>query len=599
MKGCYISKIVAKGENKKDSIIEFTPGLNIVRGRSNTGKTLIAKSIYYCFGGDELPFDKSFGYNRIEITLKSKFNYLNIARTFGKNEVEVESNLENFKKGRYKLKSNKSEIVSLNDVLLSLIGIKEPHQIIINENFKRNKLTWRIIKQVFLFTSRDISKEKSILEPDLISNMTRFLSALNFLFTGEDFANLDEKTSSEIKKARKNAVQDYINKNLEFINNKANKLNNIKYGNIDIEKEIQVLIDDLKLIENNIVQRTKESKEILKSVYSLENRKVECEITLSRYSSLKEQYISDIKRLSLIAESDNILNENKKENYCPFCNSKVHLENQTGVIEPVNNEINRIINQLNDLSEVEEEIKLEKDQITKEIEGYTQKKNDIEILINKELQPQADKLKEKINSYKFYIEKEKEICIINDFTSLFKNDLKDLNVKEKEDKIKYSPKDKFGNSFFYIINEYLNEIAKECCYTEFNEIKFDKKNFDIQIDGSTKASRNGKGYCSFLNSIVILAFRKYFTNFAKFDPGFVIIDSPLQGLDQGVVDTAPKSMRTALFKYFAKNQNYGQIIVFENIDYLPKIDYESFGANVITFTKETDNGRYGFLYDIE
>lgn len=598
MKGCYISKIVAKGENKEDSIIVFKSGLNIIRGRSNTGKTLIAKSIYYCFGG-ELPFDKLFGYNRIEITLKREFNYLNISRTFGENEVEVETNLEGYKSGRYKLKSNKSEIVSLNDVLLSLIGIKEPHQIIINNNLERNRLTWKLIKQIYYVDFRDISKEESVIEPEQKILKTRFLSSLYFLFTGEDFANLDEKTSNEIKKARKNAVQDYINKNLEFINNKANKLNNIKYENIDIEKEIQVLIDDLKFIEDNIVQKTKRSKEILKSVYSLENRKVECEITLSRYSSLKEQYISDIKRLSLIAEGDNVLKENKNDNYCPFCNSKVHLENQIGIIEPVNNEINRIINQLNDLSEVEEEIKLEKEQITKEIEVYTQKKNDIEILINKELQPQADKIKEKINSYKFYIEKEKEISIINDFTSLLKNDLKELNVKEKKDEIKYSPRDYFDDSFLNIINEYLNEIAKECCYTEFKEIKFDKKSFDIQIDGSTKASRNGKGYCSFLNSIVIVAFRKYFANFAKFDPGFVIIDSPLQGLDQGVVDTAPESMRTALFKYFAVHQDCGQMIILENIDYIPNINYESYGVNVITFTKKTDDGRYGFLDNIE
>ena len=182
---------------------------------------------------------------------------------------------------------------------------------------------------------------------------------------------------------------------------------------------------------------------------------------------------------------------------------------------------------------------------------------------------------------------------------MLKNDLKELEVEDKENETKYSPKDYFDDLFLSIINEYLNDIAKKCCYNEFNEIKFDKKSFDIQIDGSTKAARNGKGYCSFLNSIVILAFRKYFTEFALYDPGFAIIDSPLQGLDQGVADIAPESMRTALFRYFAENQNYGQMIILENIEYIPDINYESYGANVITFTKEANNGRYGFLYDIE
>ena len=90
-------------------------------------------------------------------------------------------------------------------------------------------------------------------------------------------------------------------------------------------------------------------------------------------------------------------------------------------------------------------------------------------------------------------------------------------------------------------------------------------------------------------------FRKYLCNDAKYNPGLLIIDTPLLGLDQGVDDAAPESMRTALFKYFMNNQAEGQMIVIENLEHIPSLDYESAGATVITFTKGHFDGRYGFL----
>ena len=46
------------------------------------------------------------------------------------------------------------------------------------------------------------------------------------------------------------------------------------------------------------------------------------------------------------------------------------------------------------------------------------------------------------------------------------------------------------------------------------------------------------------------------------------------------------------------NHQEGQLIVIENLDHIPNLDYENSGANVITFTKKRDEGRYGFLNDV-
>lgn len=55
----YITKVVAKGSGKTDSVIDLRPGLNIIRGRSNTGKTCIIKCIDFCFGSKAKPLMKA------------------------------------------------------------------------------------------------------------------------------------------------------------------------------------------------------------------------------------------------------------------------------------------------------------------------------------------------------------------------------------------------------------------------------------------------------------------------------------------------------------------------------------------------------------
>ena len=57
-------------------------------------------------------------------------------------------------------------------------------------------------------------------------------------------------------------------------------------------------------------------------------------------------------------------------------------------------------------------------------------------------------------------------------------------------------------------------------------------------------------------------------------------------------------MRAGLFTYFMNHQE-GQLIIIENLDHIPNLDYESSGANVITFTKRRGDGsRYGFLNEV-
>lgn len=47
MSNVFIKSVIAKGQNKRDSIVEFSQNLSIIYGASNTGKTYIFKIIIF------------------------------------------------------------------------------------------------------------------------------------------------------------------------------------------------------------------------------------------------------------------------------------------------------------------------------------------------------------------------------------------------------------------------------------------------------------------------------------------------------------------------------------------------------------------------
>lgn len=283
---------------------------------------------------------------------------------------------------------------------------------------------------------------------------------------------------------------------------------------------------------------------------------------------------------------------------CPFCAGKLPARSKKTYIESAQAELDRIMLQMNGLEDTEKDLNQEKQEIDKNLKVLQTKRDNIETMIEKELQPKADALRQSLNVYRTYIQIKQELQVIDSFASSWETDLREL-PSEDESHIEYHPKEYFDATFQERIDTMLKEALIECSYENLTTARFNMKDFDIEINGHKKADVNGQGYCSFLNSVVTVVFRSYMEKYATYNPGFVILDTPLLGLDQGIADTAPESMRTALFNFFINHQNDGQIIILENIRHIPKLDYEKAVANVITFTKGLEPGRYGFLLDVQ
>lgn len=598
----YITKVTAKGSGKQDSSVDLRPGLNIIQGRSNTGKTCIIKCIDFCFGSKTKPFDDSFGYDTIELSIHTGKGNITISRVLGKNQVEVTTDVPGFDSGTYDLKPSKKKepLPILSDLLLSSIGIEGEHHIVSNKDFNKRRLTWKTFLHILLFHVSEIAKETSVIEPEQGTEKTPFLSSLLFLLSGRDFAESDAKTKKEIRVARKRAVEEYVNKKIQSAADKKKDLqkNLDAFNGVDVEQAMQDVIDSLQNTKAQISEAVDQSRELLSQILRLQSRAAECDLLQTRYASLKTQYVSDIKRLSFIVNGEVEIGHVPQNQICPFCDGKLPARSKKTYIESAQAELDRIMLQMNGLEETENDLNQEKQEIDENLESLQAKRDSIETMIEKELQPQADALRQSLNGYRAYIQIKQELQVIDDFASSWETDLREL-PSEEESHIEYHPKEYFDDTFQERIDTMLKEALTECAYENLTTARFNMKDFDIEVNGHKKADVNGQGYCSFLNSVVAIVFRSYMEKYATYNPGFVILDTPLLGLDQGIADTAPESMRTALFNFFINHQNDGQIIILENIRHIPKLEYEKSGANVITFTKGLEPGRYGFLLDVQ
>ena len=608
MAGFYIKKVIAKSAAKGDASVSFGKGLNIIQGRSDSGKTCVANCIDFIFGGSvDKPFKESAKYDGVTMIVASNDSEgeVTLHRTVGRNRVEVSSSIEGIESGTYDVNYHKgAKNPLLNEVWLKLIGIRQETMIVTNARFDKKRLTWRNLLRVFYLDETRIDDIDSIVEPKhRYMENTLFLSALLYLITGRTFTETDAQEKKEIKKARRKAVKEYVNRKLQNAAERKGQLEKDLhiFEGADIEEQIAQATAALQETRQKIDRALAESQRILSSILNAEERAAECDVLLTRYHRLAAQYKADIQRLSLIVEGEEAYLQVSQSARCPYCEGAITPRKRISYIASSKVEMERTMSQLSGLEETEHDVEDRKKEIRAELDALKRQRDALESKIKTELRPQENKQQNTLNAYKAYLRIVSEIALIESYAADYGNDLTALENEQKTDKtLEYHPKDYFGDDFAATMSEFANIILKECCYSGLVQAHFNLSTFDIEVNGEDKGASHGKGYRSYLNTVMIMMLRKYLAANARFDPHIFIIDTPLHGFDDGVDDRMPDSMRAGLYRYFINHQDEGQLIIIENLSHIPHLDYEKHGAIVETFEKvEAPGKRYGFLNDVK
>lgn len=600
MPGFYIEKVTAISKEHGNASISFGPGLNIIQGRSDSGKTCVAWCIDFAFGGaTQKPFKQSAHYTGVVMTVVSyDGGEVTITRIVGRRTAIVESTIACIKSGTYDVdyKKGKPNPV-LNTVWLQLMGIDGEKMVPADIAYTPKRLTWRNLLQLFYLDENRIDEKESIILPKAkcIAN-TLFLSSLLYLFTGKDFSKIDAQEKKEDRRKRKQVITEFVNRKLQEAAKKKTELEKALdiYAGADIEQTINYLQAVLDATQQVLDTAISDSQALLGSIMKIEEREAESNVLLSRFQRLQTQYKADIRRISFITEGEDAIGHTPQSVVCPFCEGIVSPHAKESYIEASKAELSRTVAQLDGLLESERDVQTEKTIIEAELLDLKRKRFQLETQIKEELKPKKEATIETIKGYKAYLQLRNEVLFVEEYSSDWQNELVVLDQEKDEGKLEFRPKEHMDD-FIAIMSDYADSILRECCYAGFVSARFSKDDFDIVVNGEEKATSHGKGYHSYLNTVVALMFRKYLYEHAKYNPRMFVIDTPLHGFDEGVSDDMPESMRRGLYSYFVNHQEEGQLVIIENLNNIPNLPYAEKGAIVETFQKGKAPGRYGFL----
>jgi hypothetical protein len=604
MSGIYFVELLLKGFGKKDASIEFSKGINIISGPSNTGKTFIFECLEYMLGGSGLKrrITQSESYNEIFLeigryngtpfTIKTDFE----SGDFHQYECPIDeiTSVSKFKTLKREHSPGKQNTLSYS--LLNECGLAN-HLVRTNANGKTRELSFRDIRVLHLIDEIRVLTQGSPLLTGQHVSKTVEENVARLLLTGNDDSGIIESIPDKVlanKAGRLEVLHELIG--IEKINTHSE----VSKSEI-IEQETK-----LKLA---LLAAKKERDEALNEYNDLSNQK---EFSLARkrkinqrqeelnklYDNsfiLEKQYYSDIKRLNSTIEAGCTLIEIENVD-CPVCQTNISNTPVDTLNEITNSskaELLKLEGLLNELTEV-------KLLFTVEIEALQIEEDDIGIDLYS-IQSELDSdVKQKVSSLSNRMdeihEKSKSISLI--LKSYEKLEYLDGQIAEIENLLNNAPPkkrsfDKVTTSMMQGLAEEMQGLLNSWGYPNVGSIAYSEDAKDFVISGE-KRNLAGKGYRAITFASFVLAMNKIGTKNEK-KLGLCLIDSPLvtyKKPDVSEGEAISEDMAGEFYRSLAGFEKDLQVIIIENED-VPK-DIES-SLNMIHFTKNSSVGRYGFI----
>lgn len=609
--GFWITNITVAGHpTKPDSTVSFAAGLNVICGPSNTGKSWVLQAIDYLFGQDakEFMIDENTHYTEVRMSVRTHHGALTLTRPIGKgqNTVTVSSTDPRVDSGDYKRQSNSAKASLLSSVWLSLIGYDNPAhlKVISNKDFAVKSFTWRTFWHALYADEDRVSTKRSILLPTQNTAKTGFQCALASLLTGRDYAAYARDESTETKSLKNNAIINYLSPLPGQIKSKIDNIDNTI--GTDSEEDLQGRINELSKEVEQVMQRidtaTTKGQRIVERLQGVREAIAETNSLRSRYQELAASYQARIDRFGFVEQGHHLLSEHPEAVACPVCEHPVDVNNGSHLPAPDPRERDTLRARLIDLQHTLQRMNDEQTPLEEERRGLEAEAAAIEQLIRGELQPELSSLTAFIDNHNALIamRAEREELFVR---------LKEIEEELAErrnrtfTKGNFNPLDEYPDEFWADMSTGLLNTLEACAFPRLGEAMFSRELFDAVVNKKNKA-KQGQGYRSFVNTAVMLALRSYLaSDKAKHNPGLLVIDTPLLGLDDPQMDPefqeARETIPLALYEHLITIQEGGQIIIADNTKSMPDIDWISDRCNLVVFTKREGEGRYGFLLETQ
>ena len=604
-KGLQLRFIRFLGPDKEPAEFTFTPGLNILWGSSDTGKTFLVEAIDFMLGaGDPLKdIPERVGYDRILLGLTASGKDYTIHRSIDGGAFKRFDGLHMDVPGHPKAGKTLSaghsskNYHNLSNWLLQELGL-DGKEILYNKTTgKLKSLGFRGLAHLCIVIYPNITKTKSPLLSGQWLEATREYGIFRLLLTGVDDSAVtpdavlpvEAQPNVERPPVRPDVLAQMISDYEDELAKLTDNPNGLDAEETAIDEELEKLQASLRAMEGQISKTSQQRKDVYERYSRLTARRNEITELHERFKLLDAQYTNDIKRLIAIEESGQffVLRDPMP---CPLCGALPEGQhhdsacdgNVTAVALAAAAEIAKIRTLQSELHGTV--AALTKEQIgvvseRKTLEGeWRQYQQQIESALSPDF----------AEARKRHAELVEKRAAIRQADVVYKR-IRNLHRRLDEPAPAAPPPEKpegkedtpdvdqyISTSVLRQFSKTVEKILNEWHFPDATDVYFDEGKRDVVIGGRLRGSR-GAGLCAITYSAFTLALFEYCRSRNMPHPGLVILDSPLIAYkepkveDEGITGTDLKPRFYEHLEGFAGEQ---QIFIVDNTEpppaFIPK-----------------------------
>ena len=594
-----IRKILLRGDDVKDAVVELVPGANVLAGESDTGKSYLVRCLDFILGAEKLEvLEQTTAYRNLYVEFENNKNeFLTLMRSLEGGRLSAFmtpiSDISGIGQEIYPKRAGKSVRPDITSTLFQFANIPEA-QLRKNVDGVTQRLSVRTLAPLFLIDEVSIIDTYSPVVGRPSFNDTALKRTLSYLLTGVDDKEVIATEPKDFIKTRiKAKLEVVVDMLLPLEAEFKGSLPNQAAENADsADKNISGLskrLNDFGFTHGLLQQKVHDQTKLrLKA----ESQLLGIGELLNRYELLNKRYTSDLQRLDFITEGARLMDALQDVN-CPLCDQMMpnhdHPKSNASTLrQSAIAEASKINAHKSDLAAAILDIEAKRNVLCQEKEATELQIEELQKQLDENISP---KMKLTMAMYEQLVgertERETRRLNAERWISL----LKLRNELERDLEAGTEPKQKWNGLSAFSLHEFCKEIEgvlREWTWSVNPRVEFDEKIYDIVVDGQPRKS-HGKGVRAILYSAFSIGLMRYCAAKGRPHPGVVVIDSPLTSFKKksskkisGVDGQITAGVEEAFWNSLKSVPKNVQIIVIENkeppADVTKLVHYEWFAG---------------------
>jgi hypothetical protein len=592
---------------KPTASVEFGPALTVIYGASDTGKSFIADSLEYMFGGNKVPeVEESAGYSQILLGLRlPNGGPLTLLRAPHSSTVRVyREDLRDLATGIADTEVTAAHTArsknSLSLYLMSELGLADM-RIRTSEAGGSRSLTLRDLTHLSVVPeTRMVDPLSPVLHSATASGKTAAASVLRLLLTGENFPNVDIGLNPGQRRVNKGKVSllDQIILDLQSKLTTNESVRTLRDRQVRLQTSIDEHSTTLRTVTDRHLKAVTNRMAAIEELAKVEARLAEVGDLVTRFQLLENQYRSDLSRLEMVTEAGSLLGYFRLGT-CVFCGADPehqnpgHDEHETTQLHlAVQSEVTKTTALLADLLPTIEDLRSQFDSLSAHRGSLLQEI----VLKEREIDATQDQifpLRERMDDHlhaRSEIERNLELYERIDELEERRSRLDGETIKSGARPAEYVP-----NRILSAFDDTLRRTLSAWKVPSVDFAEYDQYAIDVRAGGRPRANR-GKGVRSVLHSAFTTALAQFCLSNGRPHLGFIVLDSPVVTYrdpisDDPIGEDVDLTSRVVDQFYRDMLDFPGQAVIIENGD--PPLEVLS-GASVYRFTG-AGPGRPGFF----